>query len=264
MVKYGFCNLALVPMRREANNVSEQVSQVLFGETFDVLETRDDKCLIKTHHDLYEGWISRKQFLTISSDDLQRLNITPDLYCSKLLTSIEQIDLSSGHSTTLPVALGAVFHDYRFVIGDYAFSITENDAIKPSLGDMESMIEFAKSLLNAPYLWGGRSVLGIDCSGFTQLCYRLAGIKIQRDAWQQANEGLLVEDFEKSQQGDLCFFTQSDNETISHTGIYLGKGNIIHACGKVRIDRLTNEGILDINTNEYSHKLIKVKTWSRL
>ncbi|MDR0790701.1 MAG: C40 family peptidase [Bacteroidales bacterium] len=259
---YGFCNLALIPMRLEANNTSEQVSQLLFGETFDVLETFNDKCLIKTHHDFYQGWISQKQFLPITSADLEKLKAKPSVYCTKLLTFIEQKNLANGQSTTIPVTLGSTFCDYTYTIGDYTFTIAKTDAAEATFGDINHSIDIAKRFLNAPYLWGGRSILGIDCSGFTQLCYRFANIKLQRDAWQQSNEGSPVQNVQRAQAGDLCFFSKPNNIKTTHTGIYLGQGKIIHACSMVRIDRLTDDGITNIDTNELSHKLLQIKTWN--
>jgi hypothetical protein len=261
-MNYGFCNLALVPLRREANNVSEQVSQLLFGETFEVLKTIDGRCLIKTCHDSYQGWVSQKQFLSITCDDLEKLNAKPKFYCTKLLTTIEQMNLTNGRSDFLPITFGSVVCDYRYTIGNYAFTIDSNDVMEANFNNMACLIDLAKRFLGSPYQWGGRSILGIDCSGFTQLCYRFVGIELQRDAWQQAGEGSSVQSLEKAQQGDLCFFSQPDSETITHTGIYLGQNKIIHACGKVRIDTLTDEGIFDIETNSRSHKLLKIRTWN--
>ena len=120
------------------------------------------------------------------------------------------------------------------------------------------MADSAYTFINAPYLWGGRSPLGIDCSGFTQVVYKLAGQKLQRDAYQQADQGITLGFIEEAEAGDLAFF-DNDEGKIIHVGILLGQGKIIHASGKVRIDRIDHQGIFNEETGKYSHKLRIIK-----
>ena len=112
--------------------------------------------------------------------------------------------------------------------------------------------------LNAPYLWGGRSPFGIDCSGFTQLVFKFAGIKLQRDAYQQGGQGSIINFIEEVQPGDLAFFS-NDEGAIIHVGIMLKDNRIIHSSGKVRIDKIDHFGIYNAETKKHSHLLKLIK-----
>ena len=125
--------------------------------------------------------------------------------------------------------------------------------------EKKHLINNALIFLNAPYLWGGRTPFGIDCSGFTQIVYRLQGINIPRDAHQQAEVGNTLSFIEESQEGDLAFFDDSEGE-ITHVGIIMNNNNIIHASGKVRIDKLDQQGIFNIEKKIHTHKLRIIKS----
>ena len=112
--------------------------------------------------------------------------------------------------------------------------------------------------LNSPYLWGGRSPFGIDCSGFTQMVFKLNGIKLPRDAYEQAEIGKTLNFIEETQKGDLAFFDNEEGKII-HTGIIIDKNKIIHSSGKVRIDNLDHYGIFNAETGKYSHNLRLIK-----
>ena len=120
------------------------------------------------------------------------------------------------------------------------------------------MQEIAQSLLNVPYQWGGRSPMGMDCSGFTQVVFKILGKKLLRDAWQQAEQGVLVNFIEEIQPGDLVFFDNEEGRII-HVGIALANHKIIHASGCVRIDNLDHHGIYNTETRKYSHNLRIIK-----
>jgi hypothetical protein len=126
------------------------------------------------------------------------------------------------------------------------------------IGEREDIATTAKSFLNAPYLWGGRTHFGIDCSGFTQVVFKLNNIHIQRDASQQVQEGILVENIENARLGDLAFFNNPEGR-VTHVGIMLNNRQIIHASGKVKIDSIDNEGIYSEEQKRHTHKLHSIK-----
>ena len=151
------------------------------------------------------------------------------------------------------------FRKNKLKLGEQDFSFEGNALNSSSIEHTETAIEeLATKYLNAPYLWGGRSIWGIDCSGFTQLVFKMLGIKIRRDAYQQADQGITLGFIEEAEPGDLAFFDNEDGKII-HVGILLGQGKIIHASGKVRIDRIDHQGIFNEETGKYSHKLRIIK-----
>jgi len=246
-MQYGICNLGIVPLRLEPSDKSEQVSQVLYGDFFKILEQRKAWSKIQLNFDNYEGWIDNKQYLEISKEDYVALkNETPKL-SSDLVEFIE-----NENQQLLPVPLGSSLnglqvlghkHDGNFV-----------DTIQPK----EQIVIIAFNYLNTPYLWGGKTPFGIDCSGFTQMVYKLSGYKLLRDASQQATQGVALSFIEESEPGDLAFF-DNDEGQIVHVGIILKDNYIIHAHGKVRIDRLDHTGIYNVDKNKHSHKLRVIK-----
>lgn len=250
---YGICELAIVPIRSEASDKSEMVNQILFGEHFKVLEKRQKWSKIRLAHDKYEGWICNKQWVEIDKstyEDLERNEPT-------LSTELLDIVTSESHQT---IALGSSLPFYKqgqFYIKEKAFDHeggTTQGSQKKSL-----LIDNAILYLNTPYLWGGRTPFGIDCSGFTQMVYRLQGKEIPRDAYQQADIGTTLSFIEESEAGDLAFFDNHEGKII-HVGIILENNSIIHASGKVRIDRLDQQGIFNAEERKHTHKLRLIKS----
>jgi hypothetical protein len=251
---FGICNLAIVPMRFEANDRSEIVSQVLFGEHFEVLEQKAQWTRIKLHYDSYEGWIDTKQYLPISAVDFAQLSEDPIILNGDLIEYVTVQD-----NFLLPIPLGA------------SLSFLNHPDINKQVFDFEGLkvngqkpkaeiINTAFLYMNAPYLWGGKSPFGIDCSGFTQMCYKLNGYKLLRDASQQATQGEALSFIEESEPGDLAFFDNEEGR-ITHVGIIMENNYIIHASGKVRIDRLDHLGIYNAETNRHTHKLRVIKKY---
>jgi len=252
-MKYGISNLSIVPMRNEASDKSEMINQILFGEHFKILETRKKWSKIRLAHDDYEGWICNKQYLIISKEDYEQLNKdTPTI-----TTDILDIITKNEHQ---PIVIGSVLPRYKS-----GHAIINNEMYKfdglttPGFVKKEKIAQNALLYLNAPYLWGGRSPLGIDCSGFTQMIYRLQGINIPRDAYQQAEIGTTLSFIEESEAGDLAFFDDKEGKII-HVGIILEKNYIIHSSGKVRIDRIDQQGIFNTEKGNHTHKLRLIKS----
>ncbi len=246
-MQYGICNLSIVPLRFEPKDPSEMVSQVLYGEHFKVLEKRKKWSKIRLAFDKYEGWIDNKQYVEITEEqyinfDQQEPRLAGDL--------IEYISCEQNQLMAIPLgsSLGALdFFKHQFE----GHTITQQQP-------KNSIIETAFLFLNAPYLWGGKTSFGIDCSGFTQMVYKLAGYALLRDASQQATQGEALSFIEESEPGDLAFF---DNEegSIIHVGIMMKDNYIIHAHGKVRVDRIDHTGIYNNEKRTHTHNLRVIK-----
>jgi cell wall-associated NlpC family hydrolase len=150
------------------------------------------------------------------------------------------------------------FKDRTCRLGPTAYRFEGNVKCPEKLLTTKGIAENAYMYLHSPYLWGGRTPFGIDCSGFTQMVYKLAGIKLKRDAWQQAEQGSLIHLVDEARQGDLAFF-DNDEGRIIHVGIVLPNNKIIHASGKVRLDSLDHHGIFNQETKKYTHNLRLIK-----
>ncbi|WP_333693718.1 C40 family peptidase [Flavobacterium sp.] len=249
---YGICNLAIIPLRNEPNDRSEQVSQLLFGEFFEVLEQQKQWLKIKLHFDQYEGWIDSKQCRFISKSEFTELVTNGEIYSNDLVEFV-----TGDMESLLPIPLGSSlsFLNIESVNStNFKFEGLKTTGIKPKT----ELLKTAFLYLNAPYLWGGKSPFGIDCSGFTQMVYKINGYSLFRDASQQATQGEALSFIEESEPGDLAFF-DNDEGKIIHVGIVMKDNYIIHASGNVRIDRLDHLGIYNAETNRHTHKLRVIK-----
>ena len=249
---FGICNLAIVPLRLEPSDRSEMTTQVLFGDHFRILEQTEKWSRIELAFDGYNGWIDNKQFKTISADEYNILNDTPAVLNADL---IEYITTPDNQLMSIPMGAAITFLDQPSIN-------TENfifEGMKASgVTSKQQLLQTAFMYLNAPYLWGGKTPFGLDCSGFTQMVYKLNGFSLLRDASQQATQGEALSFIEESEPGDLAFFDNEEGRII-HVGIIMEDNHIIHAHGKVRIDRLDHLGIYNTDTKRHSHKLRVIK-----
>jgi hypothetical protein len=255
-MEFGICNLSQVPGRAEPSDKSEMVTQLLYGEHFKVLNTRGSWCQVQCAHDNYTCWIDKKQFALIPEETFKKLADTPPSLTADLVQVVTDINGNS-----IPVLLGSslpFLNGETLQIGNNTYSydgMVQQVRREPS---KQAITDNAFMYLHAPYLWGGRSPFGIDCSGLTQMAYKLEGVKLKRDANQQATQGIPLSFVEEAEPGDLAFF---DNEegAIIHVGIVLANNMIIHASGKVRVDKLDHQGIFNIDQKKYTHHLRLIK-----
>ncbi len=253
-MEFGICNLNSIPLRIDASDTSEMISQVLFGEHFTVLETNKQWLYIKLAFDGYKGWIDHKQVEEISQDYFEELQNSSYHYLNELVSYMTTDD-----EKLIPLSIGVTlpkYHNQQFIINNKTFKIDGD--IKEAKLTKQHVVETAFMYLNAPYLWGGKTPFGIDCSGFSQMVYKMNGYKLFRDASQQAKQGEVLSFIEESEPGDLAFFDNVEGNII-HVGIILANNYIIHASGKVRLDRLDQSGIYNEETNRHTHRLRMIK-----
>ena len=249
---FGICNLAVIPLRLEPSDRSEIVSQILFGEHFELLEKQKQWRKVKMHFDQYEGWIDEKQFQLLNSNEFHALNQLPIALNGDLVEYI-----TYPPNQLLPITLGASLAFLTIdAINQSGFSF--DGQIRTGVQPKSNLLETAFLYLNAPYLWGGKTPFGIDCSGFTQMVYKLNGYHLLRDASHQASQGIPLSFIEESEAGDLAFF-DNDEGKIIHVGIIMDDNYIIHASGKVRVDRLDHLGIYNAEINKHTHKFRVIK-----
>lgn len=242
----AFCFVSVAPVRKEASDASEMVSQLLFGEAIEVLEHGQPWIKIRTVLDGYEGYMDIKQVLPLTDKEFRRWMDSFTYQKEKIL----QLNTPFGSVFTSKGSF--IGEDTSFQVGDVNVQREKN-----SLDLKMSIWENATAYLNAPYLWGGKSIWGIDCSGFVQAVFRHHGYNLPRDAYEQAEIGTDIS-FEDCQENDLAYFANASGKII-HVGIIGKKRQIIHASGRIRIDELKEQGIWSEEYEKFSHNLAHIK-----
>lgn len=241
----GICNLSIVPVRIVDSDKSEMINQLIYGDIIEILEEKEKWVKIKSVFDDYIGWIDKKQYFKI--EDNINLDLNKPVYSIDL---VEFIENNNNELVTIPI--GSDISNISLM--NHKF---DGKTISGK-NNRNSIVNTALSFLNSPYLWGGKTPFGIDCSGFTQMVYKINGYKLYRDAKDQANQGETLSFIEESEAGDLAFFN-NDQGDIIHVGIILQNNHIIHASGKVRIDRIDHSGIYNNDLNMHTHSLRYIK-----
>ncbi|MCK9218979.1 MAG: C40 family peptidase [Bacteroidales bacterium] len=266
-MEFGICLHSIIPVRFEPNHTSEMVTQILFGELYRVIGKENGWCRVQLAYDDCEGWIHPLQLNLLTAPEFLRL------YDSESAVTFDLVQLISNETrhTMIPVLIGSSLPDIKeqhFTINQETFlyegvvsdtmSLEHANAPQEIIRIRQSIVKDAMIYLNAPYLWGGRSPFGIDCSGFVQMAYKLRKIKLLRNASQQATQGEVVSLLAESGPCDLAFFDDEEGN-ITHVGLLIDRSHIIHCSGKVRIDPLDHEGIFNEEKQQYSHKLRLIK-----
>ncbi|MET4080172.1 hypothetical protein ABIB40_000112 [Pedobacter sp. UYP30] len=253
---YGICRVAVAPLRAEPTDRAEMVTQLLFGEHVEILEKQERWWLIQNGYDRYQGWIDPKQLVGISGSDfttMHNCNMLAPLSFDNSLTSTDGSVYHICPGSNLPnIADGyCQLAKERFKLGFQPHQ-------KNTANFKDEVAAAAKFFHNIPYLWGGRNLFGLDCSGFVQLVFKMFDIALNRDASQQAEQGDLVGFLAEGKAGDVAFFDNEEGK-ITHVGILLSPNEIIHASSKVRIDLIDDQGIFNKELGRYTHKLRIIK-----
>jgi cell wall-associated NlpC family hydrolase len=254
-VDYGICTLSQVPVRREPSDKSEMVTELFFGECYTRLAQEGNWFHIQNAADEYEGWIDFKQHTPVTATYFESWKSQAHP------RAIDIVQTVSNANTRIPVLMGSTlpfFDGLNIQLGEQKY-VYNGRASNPNLPfKINFLTKIALSYLKAPYVWGGRSVFGIDCSGFVQQVFAMNGYQLPRDAWQQVSHGEEVHFAAQTQPGDLAFFDNAEGRII-HVGLMLENSQIIHAHGEVRIDPLDHQGIFNTTRKRYSHQLRIIK-----
>ena len=222
-------------IRSEPSHRSEMVNQLLYGESFTVLEESGSWSMIRSNHDAYAGWMESAIVHSSPQESyIQDSILTSTCYLDRLNTLLSP---GSFIDMKIPESLSCHFPN-------------------PELTISEALNLISKNFLNVPYLWGGRTVFGVDCSGLSQLFLRFCGLHIMRDASEQSDMGLTIP-FEELKLGDLLFF-HNDKYKIIHVAIVFAETQVIHASGKVHLANFDQKGIY-IHSNSYTHNFAFAK-----
>jgi len=255
---YAINNHPILPVRSEHSERSEQVTQLLFGEKMQTGDQEAGFTFITNQTDGYTGWVDTRMITEMDEAVWRRLEKQPDdLTCKAVTKVISQKDHSVMH-----LSCGSHLPDYNpetgiFGTGDSLWSVSPEDVLLPYEPSLKGIAETALRFQHTPYLWGGKGIFGIDCSGFTQVVYSLHGVAIPRDAKDQAQKGEVISCLSQAQTGDLVFFA-AEGKSISHVGILLDKETILHASGSVRLDKITDHGIVSTATVTYTKPLVRI------
>jgi len=256
MLGYATSFLGVVPIRETISHRSGMVTQLLFGEQCVILEQFQNWYKIRVQFDNYEGWVEKKQLHEIDEKSYKKILEEPTkTYLNSPMAFVRSDRFQ------IPILIGSslpFFENNSFSIGNEKFILENGETYTTKQPSLEKVSFFALKYYKSPYLWGGRSFFGLDCSGFVQNVFRVCGYPLPRNSVNQAEEGQVINFISEAKAGDLLFF-DNDEDVINHVGIYIGNQQIIHASGEVRIDKIDHHGIFNESIKEYSHKLRLIK-----
>ena len=257
MVK-GVILLSVVPVRAEAKESAEMLTQLLFAETVEVLEQQPRWLRVRNETDGQEGWVDAKMIRIMTDKEAAKYAKAKK---SARITTLMAF-AAFGNLQIMLLTPGTLLPDYRngsFKILDTTYTIHEQFvSAKPLKMTAKNVHEQSLIFLNAPYLWGGKNAFGIDCSGFTQVVHSLFGHQLLRNASEQATQGVEVPSLADAKPGDLAFFDHEDGK-ICHVGLIWDKGFIIHCSGRVKIEKLDEKGIYSDEQGTYTHHLVQIR-----
>ena len=251
---------SVVPVRAEAREGSEQLTQMLFGEMCAILEQKPRWNRVKLNLDGQEGWVDAKMICPMKSEEYGTYRKAYESAAIVIFPMAYAVSENNGQ--TIPLTAGTRLTNYkdgRFEVLGVGFRIEPSMVTeKPLELNEQNLLQTVRFFLNVPYLWGGKNAMGMDCSGFTQVIMSLFGKALLRNASEQVTQGKAVNELKKAQAGDLVFFDHEDGK-ISHVGIVIDAERVIHCSGRVKVEKLDEKGIFNAETGEYSHHLTQIR-----
>ncbi|WP_345221480.1 C40 family peptidase [Hymenobacter koreensis] len=262
-MEHGICALSVVPVRAEPTDKAEIVTQLIFGECYSILLAQGNWLQVRLAADQYVGWIDAKQHLPVSAEYLA------DWSAQDHPRSLDLVQIVSNTDVRIPISIGArlpFFDGMSLRLGSetYFYNGAATNPLNghglhgPTDKRQALLVKAGQLFLKSPYLWGGKTLFGIDCSGLMQQLYGLIGQQLPRDARQQIDHGRPVHFVAQTQPGDLAFFDNAEGNIV-HVGMLLDDQQILHASGEVRIDPLDHNGIYNRQRQKYTHKLRLIK-----
>ena len=251
----GICLLSVIPVREKPSDKSQMIHQLLFGETVKIFDRMKSWWLIRSSGNGYEGWVDSNQITALEEALFDKMEIERPVY---LANPCLRADSKNG---SVLLSLGSrlpFYKNHGFEVGGIRYNFESIPEVYQGKKSSEELISLAKRYLGIPYLWGGRSYFGLDCSGFIEVVFHSCGYQLPRDSADQAQIGKTIGFINEAQAGDLAFF-DNEEEQIVHVGILLSNTQVIHASGSVRVDSIDHQGIFNKTQQKYTHKLRLIK-----
>ncbi len=256
-MNHGIVQTPCIAVRKEASEQSEMRSQLLFGEIFEIQESQGRWLNIRNEYDGYEGWVSRSGTGLLGEEDLSPYRGFSACIQSQAFLSLQR---AAGEERMLVPAGSILYYDSNQPLKVHCGETYRMEKPCRELsGELnENLLKTSRQFLNIPYLWGGKSTFGTDCSGLVQTIMKIIGIPLARDTSEQVTQGRALNMLPEARTGDLVFFDNEEGEIV-HVGLLMEPGQVLHASGRVRIDPIDHQGIYSREQKRYTHKLRIIK-----
>ncbi|NNE27742.1 MAG: C40 family peptidase [Saprospiraceae bacterium] len=253
----GICKIALASLRKLPDHKAQLISQVLYGEKVHVISQRNKHWWrVVCDWDQTVGWVDPKQF------EFNHFKFPQLLETESQSFALEHFHGITTEQKTVPIMLGSNLYscdglNVKMPTGKFQYTGQHVD-LEQSKHSRKLLLNISRRFLHAPYFEGGRSITGTDASGFIQIVFKMIGINIPRYPEEISVLGDDIGFYNEAVPGDIAFFGKG-NKDISHIGVIIEDGLILHAYGRVKADRLDQQGIYDLDEKRYTFKLRSIR-----